>query len=79
MGQFMANVTTVLQNRAHPSQQKFFHFLGTQNCNYCMLYSLFHILILNPVGIPAMYIQLELQLCQYCNVTLNQVGMPVES
>jgi hypothetical protein len=41
--------TTVLQNRAHPSQQKFFEFLGTQN-----LCSLFHIFKFThtPVGAP---------------------------
>ncbi len=35
---------TVLQNSVHPSQQKFFEFLSTENCMHITLYpiSLFH-------------------------------------
>ncbi len=57
---------TVLQTRMHPSQQKFFEFLDTRQ-----LCSLFHIFTHTPVGIPTVYVQLEFQLCPYCNVTLE--------
>jgi hypothetical protein len=62
--------TTVLQNFAHPSQQKFFELLGTRELQI-VLCSLFHIFTHTPVGIPTVYVQLEFQLCPYCNVTLN--------
>ena len=62
--------TTVLQNHTHASQQKFLKFLGMQNL--CPL-SRFHIFTHTPVGIPAVYVQLEFQLCPYCNITLNPV------
>ena len=66
--------TTVLQNRAHPSQQKFFELLGSRVGTrelQIVLCSLFHIFTHTPVGIPTVYVQLEFQLCPYCNVTLN--------
>ncbi len=64
--------TTVLQNRAHPSQQleKFFELLGTRELRI-VLCSLFHNFTHTPIGIPTVYVQLEFQLCPYCNVTLN--------
>ncbi len=64
--------TTVLQvqNRAHPSQQKFFELLGTRELQI-VLSSLFHIFTHTPVGIPTVYVQLEFQLCPYCNAILN--------
>ncbi len=62
--------TSGLQNFAHPSQQKFFELLGTRELQI-VLCSLFHIFTHTPVGIPTVYVQLEFQLCPYCNVTLN--------
>ena len=62
--------TTVLQNFAHPSQQKFFELLGTRELQI-VLCSLFHIFTHTPVGIPTVYVQLEFQLCPYCNVGLE--------
>ncbi len=62
--------TTVLQDRAHSSQQKFFEFLGTRELQI-VLCCLFHIFTHTPVGIPTVHVQLEFQLCPYCNVTLN--------
>ena len=67
--------TTVLQYRAHPSQQKFFELLGTRELQI-VLCSLFHIFTHTPVGIPTVYVQLEFQLCPYCNVTLNPFWVP---
>ena len=68
--------TTVLQNFAHPSQEKFCVLLGTRELQI-VLCSLFHIFTHTPVGIPTVYVQLEFQLCPYCNATLNPVGMPI--
>ncbi len=62
--------TTVLQNRAHPSQQKFVELLVKRELQI-VLCSLFHIFTHIPVGIQTMYVRLEFQLCPYCNVTLN--------
>jgi hypothetical protein len=62
--------TTVLQNFAHPSQEKFCELLGTRELQI-VLCSLFHIFTHTPVGIPTVYVQLEFQLCPYCNVGLE--------
>ena len=53
----------------HPSQQKFFEFLGTRN-----LCSLFHIFTHTPVGIPTVYVQLEFQLCPLLQSILRSLS-----
>jgi hypothetical protein len=69
--------TTVLQNRSHPSRQKFFEFLGTRKFQKVeSVLSVSH-LHSQSVGAPTVYVQLDSCCRQHCNVTLNPVGMPI--
>jgi hypothetical protein len=68
--------TTVLQKRVHPSQQQFFEFLGTRKLKIvASVLSISH-LHSQSVGAPTVHVLLDSSCYQYCNVTLNPVGMP---
>jgi hypothetical protein len=66
--------TTALQNHWHPSWQKLFKFLGKQIVASVLSVSHLHS---QSVGAPTVHVQLDSSYCQYCNVTLNLIGMPI--